>query len=116
MSFNKKTDDYLEGEIDFNSGVLTDLTVKKKKKSRCFEIFNIFKEVLGVYPLNWNTNKTQRTCAENLSTERTTEQIKNALVFYKEKQEEKYCPTIRSPYDLDSKWDKLTNFKKRSCK
>ena len=103
-----------EPVVDLDSGETINPVVKGKKKyPNRDEIYTIFKEA-GIPPKGiWYVSSTQMKCAENLSTERTTEQIKNALQFYKENQEAKYCPTIRSPFDLDSKWDKLTSFKKR---
>lgn len=74
-------------------------------------VYNVFKDELGIAPLNWKTNKTQRQSAENLLTERGLDQIRKALQFYKEVKEEQFCPAILSPYDLDSKWHKLLKLK-----
>lgn len=111
--FNKKSDDYLEGEVDLDTGDLTPLLEKKRKKKypNSKAVYSIFENVLSKKtPANWLVNKTQLQAAENLSTERGLPQIKKALVLYQERKDEKYCPHISSPYDLDSKWSKLYKF------
>jgi len=85
----------------------------KKPKSTCYQVFEVFKEVTGKYPLNWNTNKTQRQSAENLYQEQGLEQIRKALEFHRETKGEPFSPVIHTPYDLDSKWSKLFEFKKK---
>lgn len=85
----------------------------KPKKFDPKVVFDVFSEELGKSPLNWRTNKTQRTCAENLFKERGIEQIRKALEFYRENRGNSFCPSIHSPYDLDSKWAKLFEFKKK---
>jgi hypothetical protein len=45
--------------------------------------------------------------------EKGLDRIRRALEFYRENRGDKYCPAINSPYDLDSKWDKLLDFKKK---
>lgn len=86
---------------------------KPKAKSNCYEVYTLFEALLGKYPLNWRVNKTQRLSAENLYTERGIKTISNALEFYKEHKEKEYCPQISSPYDLDSKWTKLAELKRK---
>jgi hypothetical protein len=72
----------------------------------------VFKLFSPKYPANWKLNKTQRQAATNLYEERGLEQIEKALEFYRENKDEQYCPTILTPYDLDSKWKKLAKFKR----
>ena len=74
----------------------------------------LFKEILGIAPLNWKTNRTQLIASENLFTERGIEKVRNALNFYIENKDKEYCPEILSPYDLDTKWTKLSGFKRKS--
>jgi hypothetical protein len=94
--------------------VVPDLPLKEKKSTTpSTTVFNIFKEVLGKHPLNWNNNRTIRQAAENLLEERGEDGIRKALNFFKEHKEEEFCPTIITPWDLDSKWDKLLTFKKK---
>ena len=91
-----------------------DETTKPKKFPPLAEnVFNIFKQEIGKYPLNWKTNKTQRVAAENLWNERGEDQIRKALQFHSESKDEKFCPEINSPWDLDTKWTKLNGFKKK---
>lgn len=97
--------------IDADSGEKVEEVTKPKRHYK--EVYEIFR-VLGPVPLNWTVNTTEQKCADNLFTERGLEQIKNALLFYKEHKDEEYIPEINSPFDLDSKWKKLHSFKKRN--
>lgn len=85
-----------------------------EKKGKPAQVFEIFKEVLGLAPLNWKVNKTQWTAAGNLLEEHGLDSVRNALNFYKANKDEKYCPTVVSPNDLDTKWSKLSKFKKNN--
>lgn len=76
-------------------------------------LFILFKSQLGLYPLAWKTNKTQRQSAENLVTQYGLEQVRKALEFYRETKDEPFVPQILSPYDLDNKWHKLLALKKK---
>ena len=111
MGWNKPSDNDDDlPSVDLESGeVVVDRPVKVK--SRAPEVFELFKEILGMYPLNWRVNKTIRTAAENLMNERGEGKIKNALLFYRENKDREFCPTILTPYDLDSKWTKLAKFR-----
>lgn len=71
-------------------------------------VFQAFKEK---YPKNWDLNRTQIQAAKNLLEERGLKGVKAALEFHRENSEHEFCPTITSPYDLDSKWSKLFAFK-----
>lgn len=97
-------------DVDLDSGEI--IKPKEKPKRHYREVYELFK-TLGTIPLNWNMNTTQQTAAENLYTERGLEQIQIALQFYKEHKGEEYLPEITSPYELDSKWKKLHNYKKK---
>lgn len=113
MSWNKHSDDYEEGTIDLDG----DGTLKEEKKPQTKKYPNapvirkIFQQVLGRNPANWKLNKTQLQACENLFTERTPEKVRSALEFYKEHEGTKFCPIINSPYDLDSKWTSLGEYK-----
>jgi len=102
-----------ESTIDFDG----DGSVKEEKKKSKAKYPNaptirkIFQEVLGLSPFSWKTNKTELIACENLYTERTPEKVRNALEFYKENQEDKFCPQITQPSDLDRKWTKLGAYK-----
>lgn len=98
--------------VDMDSGQV--IEEKKKSKSQAPVVFDLFKEILGSRSTNWLINKTQRKAAENLLTDKGVDKIKNALEFYKENQDSEYCPRISSPFDLDSKWENLKEFKKKN--
>lgn len=94
--------------------IVSDLPKKEKKTTPAVtQVFTVFQEVLGKHPLNWNTNRTIRKSAENLLEERKVEGIRKALNFYLENKDEEFCPEIITPWDLDSKWDKLLAFKNK---
>jgi hypothetical protein len=65
------------------------------------------------YPVNWNRNRTQISSAKNLLEEHGMEQVEKALTFWRKYKSDPFCPDISTPYDLDSKWDKLLQYKKR---
>lgn len=113
MSWNKQSDDYEEGVVDLDGD--GSLAEEKKAPTRKYPnapaVRKIFQEVLGRDPSNWRINKNQLTSCENLVKERGLDRIKRALEFYKEHEEEEYCPKIHSPFDLDSKWTKLGEYK-----
>jgi len=112
MNWNQKSDEHEEGVVDYDSGELTEPKKPQTKKyPNAPAIRKIFQEVLGRDPANWKMNKTQLQACENLYTERTPKSVRSALEYYKENKEEKYCPKINSPYDLDSKWTMLGEFK-----
>jgi hypothetical protein len=96
--------------IDADTGELAAPPVRAKSHAQ--DVFRVFREVLDIYPLNWRVNRTQRLAADNLYEERGLDAVRNALRFYKEHKDNEFCPTIASPYDLDSKWEKLRHFKK----
>jgi phage replication O-like protein O len=111
--FNKYSDEYEEGSIDLDGdGEIKEEKKKSKAKyPNAPTIRKIFQEVLGLSPFSWKTNKTELIACENLYTERTPEKVRNALEFYKENQEDKFCPQITQPSDLDRKWTKLGAYK-----
>ena len=84
---------------------------KATSVTRKFNPTPVYKLFNNNYPLNWRVNKTQRQSAENLFKERGLEKIRRALAFYQENKDDEFCPDILSPYDLDSKWDKLLKYK-----
>jgi len=110
MSFNKNKE---EDIIDFDGDGETQEAPRPqtKKYPNAPTIRKIFQEVLGRNPAIWKMNKNQLQACENLYTERTPKSVRSALEYSKENSEEKYCPKISSPYDLDSKWTQLGEFK-----
>jgi len=113
MAWNKYSDEHEEGTIDLDGD--GSIQEEKKKTARKYPnapvVRKVFQEVLGKNPANWKVNATQLKACENLYTERGVEKIRSALVFYQENKEKEYCPQISSPFDLDSKWTKLGEFK-----
>lgn len=80
---------------------------KTKTDQKYLEVFRLW----GDYPRNWVKNTTQRFAAENLLAETDLEQMKKALALYEKYKGYPFCPQIRSPWDLDTKWDSLLDFK-----
>jgi len=73
-------------------------------------VLKLFK-IIGNVPANWKINTAQLKACENLYKERGLEKIESALEFYSETRDQEYCPQITTPFDLDSKWTKLGQFK-----
>lgn len=114
MGWNKKSDNDDDlPVVDMDTGEVSGEKVRTKKYPNAPAVRKVFQAVLGKNPQNWRVNKNQLLACENLYTERGIEKVKRALEFYKEYKDEQYCPIINSPHDLDSKWDKLLNFKKK---
>lgn len=116
MPINKYSDDYEEGFINADGdGSLEGIKKPQTKKyPNAPAVRKVFQEVLGLNPANWKVNKNQLLACENLFTERGIEKVKNALEFYKENKDREFCPRIDSPYDLDAKYVKLSQFKTKS--
>ena len=104
---NKPSDSY-EDSVDLETGEI-EAKPQTKRYPNARQVFALF----GKYPLNWKINKTQLQAAENLFAERGIEQIIKALNFIKENRDKEFFPSINSPYDMDSKWAKMIQFKKR---
>ena len=114
MSWNKKVDD-AEGVVDFDGdgSLKAEKKLQTKKYPNAPVVQKVFQEVLGKNPANWKLNTTQLQACENLYTERTPERVRAALHYFQEVKDQEFCPMISSPYDLDSKWQKLADFKNR---
>lgn len=110
---NNRGDDADDNVVDFDGdgSLKSTAPVSKKKYPNALKVYKVFLEVLGKLPANWKVNKTQLQCAENLFAERGLEKVRNALQFYKEHQEEEFCPQVSTPYDLDTKYANLSQFK-----
>lgn len=113
MGWGRQSDDYEEGVIDLDGD--GELQEEKKPVTRKYPnapaIRKIFQEVLGVNPASWSQHKPQLLACENLYTERGEQKVRNALQWYCEHKHLEYCPVIDSPYDLDTKYVKLSKFK-----
>ena len=110
---NSDNDDDLPS-VDLESGEV--VTEKPKKVKREYkQVYAMFNKFLGKeIPPNWMLNRTQMQAADNLWKVKGREKIEMMLSFYLENKEHEYCPRILSPYDLDSKWEELKDFKKRN--
>lgn len=109
---NNRGDDADEFVVDYESGeTKSTAPVSKKKYPNALQVYKVFLEVLGKLPANWKVNKTQLQCAENLFEERGLDKIRNALEFYKENKDTEFCPQVSTPYDLDTKYTNLSQFK-----
>lgn len=114
MAWNTQGDDIdLDAFVDLDGDGTTKEENKKptRKYPNAPAVRKIFQDVLGRNPANWKVNKNQLQACENLYTERTPEKVRNALEYFKANKDVKYCPQITSPFDLDSKWTKLGEFK-----
>lgn len=78
----------------------------KQKYPHSKEVFALW----GAFPKNWLLNTTQLRAAENLYEEQGIEEIKSALEYIEKHKHEDFFPQIDSPYELDSKWAKLSAF------
>lgn len=81
--------------------------VREKKDTAYYQVYELFK---NPWPLSWKSNRTQIQSAKNLLEERGLTDIKDALEWYEGVKNREFCPVVTSPYDLDSKWDKLEAF------
>lgn len=80
-----------------------------KKDTSYREVF----ELWGKYPKSWERNTTQIKAAKALKKEREWEQVKKAVQFYLDNSEKPFTPNVSTPYDLDTKWEKLLEYKYR---
>ena len=89
--------------------IVSEVSEKKsapKKYPHSKEVFGLW----GKYPRNWELNTTQLRAAENLFEEQGLEEIRAALEYWNKHKDEDFCPQVPTPYDLDSKWLKLSAF------
>lgn len=108
---NDHTDDVPSIDLDSREEVKKETKVKREYK----QVYEMFNKLLGKeIPPNWMLNRTQMQAADNLWKTKGKEKIQVALLFYSENKDHEYCPRILSPYDLDSKWEELKEFKKRN--
>lgn len=113
MAWSRQPEDLEEGTIDLDGDgeIKAEKKPQTKKYPNAPAIRKIFQEVLGVNPASWSQHKPQLLACENLYTERGEQKVRNALQWYCEHKHLEYCPVIDSPYDLDTKYVKLSKFK-----
>lgn len=85
-----------------------------KVKHPAFEVFTVFRDVTGYFPAYWARNKTIRQSADSLHLDHGIDKIRRALLYYMENKDLPFCPEIVTPFDLETKWKKLSNFKKKN--
>lgn len=112
-TWGRNADDYDEGVVDYDG----DGTVKSEKRAPTKKypnaqvVIKLFLEILGVNQSFWAKSPAMLEACERLYTERGVEKIRNALEFYKEHKDEKYCPQITSPQKLEEKYADLSAYK-----
>jgi len=79
---------------------------RKRQDTAYREIFDLW----GKYPLSWRTNRSMIQAAKNLLASRSRQDLVDALDFAKKHANDGFCPQILSPWDLDSKWEKLVAY------
>lgn len=99
------------GGLD-SDGFPTEAPTKPASRAKYPNAKKVF-ALFGKYPKNWEMNKTQLKSAENLVEEKGLEKVEKVIQFFLENKDDTFCPQISSPYDLDSKWRKLFEYKKR---
>lgn len=77
-----------------------------KKDTTYLKVF----ELWGKYPLSWRTHKAQIQAAKNLLEEHGLEEVKDAITFVARHKKDEFIPEIHTPWDLDTKWQKLEAF------
>ena len=113
MGWNKPSDNDDDLPSIGDDGEVEKKPTKVKREYK--QVYAMFNKLLGKeIPPNWMLNKTQMQAADNLWKTKGKEKIQVALLFYSEHKDHEYCPRILSPYDLDSKWEELKDFKKRN--
>lgn len=90
---------------------------KQKSDTSYYAVYEAFK---NPWPLNWKNNKTEIQAAKNLLQERGVQEIKDALEWYEDMERrfgsDEYFPRVKSPWDLDTKWEKLEDYNKKHNK
>lgn len=79
---------------------------REKKDTTYLRVFDLW----GTYPLSWRTHKAQIQAARNLLLEHGLDDIKDALEYIGRHKNDEFFPEIHSPWDLDTKWQKLEAF------
>ena len=111
--WNQLPEDIEDAEVDLETGKTVVPKKQTKKYPNAPVVLNLFEEVLGHSELFWRKTPAVLECCERLYTERGLEKIRNALEFYHEHKEDKYCPKITSPKSLEEKYTNLSHYKNR---
>lgn len=97
-------------DVDDDGNVIAGGGRSPSKYPHSKEVFALFGEK---YPSHWVVNKTQRAAAERLF-ELGIEKVRKAITFCREYADEPFFPEVHTPYDLESKWQKIAAWKKKN--
>lgn len=86
-------------------------TPHKKKKDTAYRA--VFSTFSPKYPPSWDRNTTQIKAAQALLKERGMEQITKAIDYYNKNKHKQFIPELSTPWDLDTKWEKLLAFRNK---
>lgn len=116
MSWNNKADDYEEGTIDLdgNGEIVEEKVTPRRKYPNAPAVRKLFQEILGKNEKFWKVNPHILTACERLYTDRGLDKIRNALEYYRDHQDERYCPDVSNPKKLEEKYSDLSKFKVRN--
>lgn len=111
--WDRQGDDYDEGVVDYDSDgtLIKEKKASTKKYPNAIVVIKLFQEILGLNQSFWKKSPAILESCERLFTERGVEKIRNALEFYKEHKDDKYCPQITSPKKLEEKYADLSAYK-----
>lgn len=70
-------------------------------------VFELFE---SPHPLKWAKDTTQIEAARRLLAQEGIEELSLAMKFYRKHSKDKFCPKIRSPWELEEKWEKLGSY------
>lgn len=101
----------LEIEPEEDTIPMRDLQRAKKPPRKQFKsVFSFF----GKYPPHWALNRAIIDASERLVEHRGLSNVRAAVQFALEHRNEKYCPQIFTPLDLEEKWQPLFAFKTKN--
>lgn len=117
MAWRPKDSEDIEKSIQIDADYIEKEETKKEKQvssqKKVNTIYAIFtKHGFDVSKLG--INRTQRKAAETLYDNEELEQIEKALQFFSKRKNDQFCPDVKTPYDLASKWEKLLAYKQKS--
>lgn len=104
---------HLNLNSNLNSNLPEGVTIEEenpKKDKTYFQVFDLFSS----RKQGWMTHKPQIEAAKRLLEHPGLPQVKRAVEFYTEHKADKYCPQVRTPFELEEKWSALIAHQKRS--
>lgn len=103
LKVEKDTSDYPQKEP-------REKTWQKRPSSAKFPHAKDIMQLFPGYVLSWIQYKQFCVAAESLFAERGMDDVREAMKYYLKHQDESFIPSIFTPIDLDSKWDKLVAY------